>query len=87
MTNIPVPAPLNLSYMENVWLLRRLRAVRDKLREDMMALEERISMGHDGDLTNAHRALDGDAAICDQIIRKLWQSVGKPPGSEPGVTP
>lgn len=78
-TGIQPPLPVNLSMMEHVWLLRRLRADKDKLAEDMLALEERIKGGHNGELSNAHRALDGDKAICDGIIRKLWATGGAQP--------
>lgn len=77
----PLP-PLNLSHMHCVWLLRRLRADRDKIRDDMLLIEERIKSGHDGELTNAHRALDADAAIADQLIRMLWQTCGSHEGSK-----
>jgi hypothetical protein len=59
-----------------MWLLRRLRADRDKLKEDLLAIEERVRGGHNGDLISAHRAIDGDLAIADEILRKLWQTCG-----------
>lgn len=66
------PKPIPFSLMEHTWLLRRLRADKDKLLADMQLLQERLNAGHNGEITNAYRAMDGDKAILDQILRRMW---------------
>lgn len=70
------PAPLHLTRLEVFWLLRRLRRNRDAIAEDMLLIEERVRAGHNSGLEGAYRALDGDRAIAEGIIGKLWQIVG-----------
>lgn len=65
--------------MEALWLLRRLRAAKVHMQEDMIALEERVQGGHNGDLSQAHHIIDAEVAICDGIIRKLWHCTGVDP--------
>lgn len=66
---------LPLSVMEGVWLLRQLRAAKASMSAELMYLEERIKSGADGMLSDTYRTVDGDIAICDTIIRKLWTAV------------
>lgn len=77
---------LEVTLLECMWMLRWLRALRDEKREDLMRLEERIKGGHNGDLVAAHRALDADIAIADEIIRKIWLSCGPAPPPVPPKT-
>lgn len=44
------------------------------MQADLQLLQERLNAGHNGEITNAYRALDGDKAILDGILRRLWQS-------------
>jgi hypothetical protein len=54
-------------------VLRNLRAQRERLGADMRALEERrLRGGFDGELDAAHRALDADCMILDDVIRRVW---------------
>lgn len=72
------PAPLNLTRLEVFWLLRRLRQDRDAIADDLLLIEERVRAGHNKGLEGAYRALDGDRAIAEGIVSKLWQIVGNP---------
>lgn len=73
MADRPVPPyTLNLSHIECAWLLRRLRADKQAMQDDLTALRERINSGHNGDLVQAHRMIDAEVDIADGIIRKLW---------------
>lgn len=67
---------IQLSRLECLWLLRRMRHDRDEIYETLLTLEERIKAGHDGTLVSAHHALDADLMICDGIIRALWRCCG-----------
>lgn len=67
---------LDLTLLECMWMLRWMRDFRDKKKEDLLALEERIRGGHNGDLIAGHRAVDSDIAIADELIRKLWLTCG-----------
>ena len=75
MTLAPLP-PLTLDRIECMWLLRRLRGVRDQIQLDMLALEERVRGGHDGDLVSAHNMLTAEKTIAEGIITKLWRTCG-----------
>jgi hypothetical protein len=66
------PKPVQLTLMECMWLLRRLRADKAQLQADMLAIEERLRGGHNGPLVEAHRVTAADEALADTIIRKLW---------------
>lgn len=72
----PGPVHLDISLYECMWLLRTLRAVKKHIQEDMLAIEERIRGGNDGQLTDAHRLLDSDCTTVDSLIRRLWQVCG-----------
>jgi len=74
-THDPV-SNIQLSRLECVWLLRRMRHDRDELYETLLALEERIKSGHNGELVSAHHAIDADLMICDAVIRELWKTCG-----------
>lgn len=63
---------LGLTIVERAWLLRNLRAIQIRLREDMLRIEAQLKGGGNGSLTTEYRLLDGDNVICDTIIRKLW---------------
>ena len=75
MTLAPLP-PLILDRIECIWLLRRVRGVRDQIQQDMLALEERVRGGHDGDLASAHNMLTAEKTIAEGIITKLWRTCG-----------
>lgn len=65
-----------LTRVEAVIILRFLRRQSAALFKDMIALEERrIRGGHNGHLENAHRALDADRTIIEDVIRRLWEIV------------
>jgi len=68
----PKAHPVPLSMLEAVWLLRRLRTERDALGADMVLIEERIRLGYNGHLGEAHRLLGSDKAIAEGLISKLW---------------
>lgn len=70
------PLPLQLTLMEGMWLLRRLRAVETQMSEDMLAIEERIRGQHDGDLATVHHIIEGERTIARGVISKLWLCVG-----------
>lgn len=72
----PSPSPIHCTLMEVMWLLRRLRAIHEALREDMALLEERVHSGHNGELTGAYHAMAGEESILTGIIAKLWRSIG-----------
>lgn len=72
------PTPLQLTLMEAMWTLRRLKAVEGQLSDDMLAIEERIRGQHDGDLATVHHILEGERHIARSIISKLWLCVGVP---------
>lgn len=78
--NLP---PVNFTRLECLWLLRRIRADRDGFKENLLALEERIRGGHNGDLVNGHHAISADVAIADGIIQKLWVCSGLSGGVVP----
>lgn len=63
----------SLTGLETVVMLRHLRVQRDKIGRDLMALEERrLRGGFNGELDAAHRTLDAEATILDDVIRRLW---------------
>jgi len=62
-----------LNPYESVIMLRYLRKQATALLMDMIALEERrIRGGFNGQLENAHRALDADRVTIEDVIRRLW---------------
>lgn len=66
----------NLQPLEAVVMLRYLRLQSKALLADMMALEERrIRGGFNGQLDNAHLALDAERTIIEDVIRRLWEIV------------
>lgn len=75
MTLAPLP-PLVLDRIECIWLLRRVRGVRDQIQQDMLALEERVRDGNGGDLVSAHNMLTTEKTIAEGIITKLWRTCG-----------
>jgi hypothetical protein len=67
---------VSLQQIEAVVMLRYLRLQSKALLTDMTALEERrIRGGFNGQLENAHRALDADRTIIEDVIRRLWEIV------------
>jgi hypothetical protein len=67
---------VNLQQIEAVVMLRYLRLQSKALLTDMTALEERrIRGGFNGQLENAHRALDADRTVIEDVIRRLWEIV------------
>jgi len=46
------------------------------MQTDLVLIEERVRLGHNGHLVEAHRALESDHDIANGIIGKLWQSCG-----------
>lgn len=67
---------LEIDRLECIWLLRKLRAVREQMLLDKLALEERIRSKHNGHNEEAHRAVDADLMIADRFIAKLWKVCG-----------
>jgi hypothetical protein len=67
---------LDVTLLECMWMLRWLRALRDRKKEELLLIEEQIRAGHDGSLVAGHRAIDADIAIADEIIRKIWMTCG-----------
>jgi hypothetical protein len=73
MTRVGHDRTVGLTAMEGVTMLRHLRFQHRRLDDDMMALEERrLRGGHNGTLDAAHRALDADATILADVLRRLW---------------
>jgi hypothetical protein len=67
---------VQLQPMEAVCMLRHLRIQSKMVLDDMTALEERrIRGGFNGQLENAHRALDADRSCLEDVIRRLWEIV------------
>lgn len=67
---------VTLTPIEAVVMLRHLRKQSAMLLADMTSLEERrIRGGFNGHLENAHRALDADRTIIEDVIRRLWEIV------------
>lgn len=67
---------VSLQQIEAVVMLRYLRLQSKALLADMTALEERrLRGGFNGHLENAHRALDADRTIIEDVIRRLWEIV------------
>lgn len=63
--------------LEAFVMLRHLRVRRFKLGNDMMALEERrVRGGFNGTLDAAHKALDAEATVLDDVMRRLWEVLG-----------
>jgi len=66
-----------LTKLEAFIMLRHLRVRRFKLSNDMMALEERrVRGGFNGTLDSAHKALDAEATVLDDVMRRLWEMLG-----------
>lgn len=76
MTGANGASALDLDLMEGKLLLRRLRQLRDAMQLDLLALEERVKAGYNGDLVAAYHAMGGELSILDGIITKLWRLVG-----------
>lgn len=65
-----------LDPLEAVVVLRYLRKQSAAVLADMTALEERrLRGGFNGQIENAHRALDADRTCIDDVIRRLWEIV------------
>lgn len=58
--------------LEVFCLLRYLRFQRSTVLEEQQSVEDRRRMGLDGTLDIIWRALDLDATILDDVIRRLW---------------
>lgn len=64
---------LGLERVEAIIMLRHLRRQAHSLSRDMISLEERrIRGGFNGQLENAHRALDAEKTCIEDVIRRLW---------------
>lgn len=65
-----------LTTLEAFTALRHLRWQHRRLDDDMLALEERrLRGGHNGQLDAAWHALDADASILADVIRRLWELI------------
>lgn len=67
------PKSLPLTNVEQVWLLRTLRAVQQGLSDDLMALQERMNSGVEIHGADKYQDIDRDHSVCDTVVRKLWQ--------------
>jgi len=65
---------VSVTMIETNCALRHLRPVRDKMYRDLMLMEEQIRAGNDGTLKDAHRSLDTEIVIIDNLLRKLWET-------------
>lgn len=64
---------MQLTRVEATTVLRYLRYQRERMAIDMRALEERrLRGGYNGTLDGAHRALDTECTLLDDVIRRLW---------------
>jgi hypothetical protein len=73
MTRVGHQTTVMLPTLEVFTILRHLRWQHRRLSDDMLALEERrLRGGHNGHLDAAWRALDTDASILADVIRRLW---------------
>lgn len=68
--------PVQFTRLQVVWLLRRLRADRNEIADNLLLIEERVRAGYNGHLAEAFRALEADRTIADSIIVALWALVG-----------
>lgn len=64
---------VTLAHIETFAMLRRLRMARQRVGDELRALEERRRLGVDGRLDIEWREFDGEAACLDAVLRKLWQ--------------
>jgi len=73
MTRLEHDTTVGLTTLETIVVLRHLRYQHRRLSDDMMALEERrMRGGVNGNLDATHRALDTDATILADVLRRLW---------------
>ena len=76
MTRLEHDTTVGLTTLETIVILRHLRFQHRRLSDDMMALEERrLRGGHNGHLDAAHRALDADAMLLADVLRRLWDMI------------
>lgn len=75
MSPLVPPKSVTFTRLQTMWLLRRLRADRDEMNENLMAIEERIKAGENGSLSNGHIAISADCKIAQEIITMLWRSL------------
>ena|ERR1041385_8565942 len=74
---IKASTTLTVTKLEAFVMLRHLRVRRFKLSNDLMALEERrVRGGFNGTLDAAHKALDAEATVLDDVMRRLWEMLG-----------
>lgn len=79
MTRLGASKVVVLTRLEAFVTLRYLRLQRFRLEHDMAAIEEQRLQGIDGTLDLAHRALDADVTILNDVLRRLWQMLADPP--------
>lgn len=76
ITRIGSNRTVTLDSVEAVVMLRYLRKQSAVLLADMTALEERrLRGGFNGQIENAHRALDADRIVIEDVIRRLWEII------------
>jgi hypothetical protein len=63
---------LQLTKVEQVCLLRHIRASRDRFAHEILGLEERVRAGEDGAIKTDLVAHNADIFILDTIINKTW---------------
>lgn len=72
---LPRPRQCQFTRLQTLWLIRRLRAERRAIKDDLTLVEERIRAGHNGPLNSAHIALSADLLIAREITGELWRSI------------
>lgn len=72
---------VNFTLIELVSQIRIARDARDKMREDLSAIEERIRAGHDGTLNSAGIVLAAEIQIVEDGIRKMLFAYAYPEGT------
>lgn len=76
MAHISQDRTVSLTQVEAIVMLRYVRKQLESLTSDMVALEERrLRGGFNGSLEAAHRALDADKYVLEDVARRLWEIV------------
>jgi hypothetical protein len=63
---------MHLTKVQLVCTLRHLRIEREAVLRNIVALEEQLKSGWNGDRVSAARQLDADLMILDEVIRLCW---------------
>lgn len=67
---------IGITRVEATVVVRHLRLQRDRMAIDLRALEERrLRGGYNGTLDAAHRVLDAECMLVDDVLRRLWAMI------------